>query len=137
MRSGSLQDDTKCENAACRNERQSTTNSVGDGSCSKSTKECPGRKDGDDFGGLRGCNIQVAFGISVARRKLVFPIAMKGEQSCIGDPEELTTYPIARMPLIVPVSYPNKTPPKATNIPMTMAGHDRPGTPSGFCVQDL
>lgn len=51
---------------------------------------------------------------------------------------------------MVPVSYPNKTPPNATNIPMTIcrivsgshtkgdaeiartAGHDRPGTPSGF-----
>jgi hypothetical protein len=29
-------------------------------------------------------------------------------------------------------SYPNNTPPKATNIPTTMAGHDRPGTLSGF-----
>ena len=29
-------------------------------------------------------------------------------------------------------THPKSTPPKATNKPMTMAGHDLPGTPSGF-----
>lgn len=30
------------------------------------------------------------------------------------------------------MTYPNKTPPKATNKPIAMAGHDFPGVPSGF-----
>ena len=36
------------------------------------------------------------------------------------------------MPEMVPVSYPNRTPPKATKKPMTMAGHALPATPSGL-----
>lgn len=39
---------------------------------------------------------------------------------------------ICRIPEMVPVSYPNSSPPKATNSPTTMAGHAAPGSSAGF-----
>lgn len=39
---------------------------------------------------------------------------------------------ICRIPEIVPVSYPNNSPPKATNSPTTMAGQAAPGSSAGF-----
>ena len=39
-----------------------------------------------------------------------------------------------RMPPMVPVSYPNSTPPKATNNPTMMAGAAEPGTSAGFVI---
>jgi hypothetical protein len=60
----------------------------------------------------------VAFGISIAGRELVLPVAEKWSALKKEVQEDLTAYPIARIPLIVPVSYPKRTPPKATNMPV-------------------
>ena len=38
------------------------------------------------------------------------------------------------MPEMVPVSYPYRIPAKAANNPTRMAGHDEPGTSSGFLI---
>lgn len=37
-----------------------------------------------------------------------------------------------RIPEMVPVSYPKRTPPKATKKPMAMAGHALPGSSPGL-----
>jgi hypothetical protein len=43
----------------------------------------------------------------------------------------LSQYGIARIPPMVPVSYPKSTPPNATKRPTQMAGHALPGVPAG------
>ena len=43
----------------------------------------------------------------------------------------LSQYGIARMPPMVPVSYPKRTPPNATKRPTQIAGHAAPGVPGG------
>jgi hypothetical protein len=43
-----------------------------------------------------------------------------------------TTYFMAKIPLIVHVSYPKRIPPKETKRPTTMAGNADPGTSAGF-----
>jgi len=41
------------------------------------------------------------------------------------------SYLIAKIPLIVPVSYPKRIPPKETKTPTAMAGNAEPGTSAG------
>ena len=39
---------------------------------------------------------------------------------------------MAKIPLMVPVSYPKRIPPRDTKAPIRMAGRAEPGTPSGL-----
>lgn len=41
---------------------------------------------------------------------------------------------MARIPLILPVSYPKRIPPNATKIPIKMAGRVFPSSPAGFLI---
>lgn len=52
LSSSSLQDNTKCENATSGNERQSTTNSIGNWRGAQGSEKCASGEDRDNFGRL-------------------------------------------------------------------------------------
>jgi hypothetical protein len=133
-RGGRLQDDSQIEHLGRSNQTPATTDPVTHGSSTQSTEEGTSREDGDDGGRLRGGNIGVSGGVTVAGGEELLPV---GHGKNAADCSCVISRSVRRRSLQerkwrVVRTYPKRTPPKATKRPMTMAGQDFPGTPSGF-----
>ena len=141
-----LEDDAKGKDAGGNDQTQTTTNRVTKRCGGQSSEEGAGGKNGDDLGGLGGADVKVTLGINVSGGEFVFPV---GHGQNAGDGTCIISTLIATISASCPSgqgcesgggakggsqlhAYPKRTPPKATNMPIKMAGHDFPASFGGL-----
>jgi hypothetical protein len=126
----SLKNDTNAEDDIGCDETENTTKHIRAGSTSESTEEGTGREDRHDQRGLVRSDIEIAILVPVTSAEEVPPVlhtknTTNGTGIISGRCQSKAVWKTRDE------TYPKRTPPKATNNPMRIAGAAEPATPGG------